>query len=211
MFDMALSELSRATVGVVSSVLFAGSCTSALDPVQQLAAASRAVDQWVARHPTEWAVSLGGERALVRPEFSFSCSQGGKNNFVALTYESAGTEIDFYFTCPLGPTATVEDLRSAFAFAVLTRLPHGIKTPGWRFSVRTPSSHVRDVVTFEATGNGGVRVHIDAPLYAVWGMNLHPSCEIMDAPAPPGCEVFREHRIPLRLTLQARIDGSQLE
>lgn len=209
---MTRSELSRATIGLVTSVLFAGSCTSTLDPVQQLAAANRAVDQWVARHPTEWAVTLGGERTLYRPESSTSCAQGGKNNLVALTYESADTEIDFHFTCPLGPTAGVDDLRAAFAFAVLTRLPHGIETPGWRFRLLTPSSHVRDLVTFQTEGNGGFRIFIDTPLYAVWGMSLHPSCKApADAPTPPGCWVVREHPIPLRLTLQARLDGSELE
>ncbi|MEX1112912.1 MAG: hypothetical protein WED32_00450, partial [Patescibacteria group bacterium] len=70
--DMTRSELWWATIGLASSMLFAGSCTSTLDPVQQFAAANRAVGQWVARHPTEWAVSLGGERTLFRPEFSTS-------------------------------------------------------------------------------------------------------------------------------------------
>ena len=209
---MTRSELSCATIGLVSLALFAGSCMSTLDPVQQLAAANRAVDQWVARHPTEWAVSLGGERTLYRPESSTSCSQGGKNNLVALTYESADTEINFHFTCPLGATAGVDDLQAAFAFAVLDRLPHGIETPGWRFHVRTPTSSVSDVVTFEATGSGGVSIRIDTPLYTVWGENLHPRCAgIADAPSAPGCYVFREHRIPLRMTLQARVDGSELE
>lgn len=209
---MTRSELSSATIGVVSLVLFAGSCASALDPVQQLAAANRAVDEWVARHPTEWSVSLGGERALFRPEVSRSCSQGGNNNFVTLRYESADTEIDFHFTCPLGPTAGVDELRVAFAFAVHTELPHGIETPGWRFRLLTPSSHVRDLVTFEPEGNGGVRIFIDTPLYAIGGISLHPSCQPpADGPTPPGCAVSREHPVPLRVTLQARLDGSELE
>lgn len=209
--DMTRFELSRVTIGLVSSVVFAGSCTSTLDPLQQFAAANRAVDQWVGRHPTEWAVSPRSERTLYRPEFSTSCSQGGKNNLVTLTYESADTEIDLYFTCPLGPTAGVDELRASFAFAVLTELPHGIDVPGWRFTLYTPTSHVRDGVTFEAAGNG-VRIRIDTPLYAIGGISLHPSCQPpADAPTPPGCYVHREHGIPLRVTLQALLDGSELE
>lgn len=205
------SRLSGATIGLVSSVLFAGSCTSTLDPLQQVAVANRAVDQWVARHPTEWTVSLG-ERTLFRPEVSRSCSQGGTNNFVRLRYESADTEIDFFFTCPLGPTAGVDELRAAFAFAVLTELPHGIEMPGWRFALFTPTSSVREVVTFEPAGNGRVRIFVDTPLYAVRGVSLHRSCEApADAPLPPGCWVLREHAIPLRVTLHARLDGSELE
>lgn len=208
---MTRRELSCATIGLVSSVLFAGSCTSSLDPVQQLAAANRAVDQWVARHPTEWAVSLG-ERTLYRSEFSTSCAQGGKNNLVALTYAAADTEIDFFFSCPLGPTASIDDLRAAFAFVVPTRLPHGVHLPGWTFKLYTPTSSVRETVTFEPVADGGIRIHIDTPLYAIAGRSLHPSCESpADAPAPAGCYVSREHRIPLRPTLRARIDGSALE
>lgn len=207
---MSRPKLSGATIGLVSAVLFASSCTSTLDPLQQFAAANRAVDQWVARHPTEWTVSLG-ERTLFRPEVSRSCSQGGNNNLVRLRYESADTEIDFHFTCPLGPTAGVDELRAAFAFVVLTELPHGIETPGWRFTLYTPTSSVSDGVTFDAAGNG-IRIRIDTPLYAIGGISLHPSCELRaDAPAPPGCALSREHAIPLRLTLQVRLDGSELE
>lgn len=209
---MTSSEPVRTTMGLLAAVVFAGSCTSTMDPVQQFAAANRAVEQWVASHPTEWAVTLGGERTLFRPEFSTSCSQGGKNNLVALTFESAEAEITFYFTCPLGSTAAVDDLRATFAFAVLDRLPHGIETPGWRFFLYTPTSSVRDVVTFDPGANGSVRIFIDTPLYAIGGMSQHPSCQApADAPSPPGCSLLREHRIPLRLTLRARLDGSALQ
>ena len=131
---------------------------------------------------------------------------------VRLRYESADTEIDFHFTCPLGPSAGVDELRAAFAFAVLTELPHGIEIPGWHFALFTPTSSVREVVTFEPAENGGVRIFVDTPLYAVRGVSLHRSCEApADAPLPPGCWVLREHPIPLRVTVQARLDGSELE
>lgn len=208
---MIRSDLTSATIGVVASMLIAG-CSSALDPVQQLAAANRAVDEWVARHPTEWAASVSGERTLFRPEFSTSCSQGGKNNLVALTYASGDTEIDFYFTCPLGPTASIEELRSAFAFVVLTRLPHGVRVPGWTFVLRTPTSSVEEAVTFEPAASGSIRIGIDTPLYAISGRSLDPSCQgPLDAPASAECYVTREHAIPLRVTLRARLDGSELQ
>lgn len=210
--DMKRSELSRATIGLISSLLFAGSCTSTLDPAQQAAAAKRAVDEWVAQHPSGWAVSLGSEAALARPEFSTPCSQGGKNNLVTLRFAPVATEIDLFFSCPLGPTATVDDLRSAFAFAVLTRLPHGINAPGWRFTLHTPTTHVTDVVTFVTAEDGRLNITIETPLYAVSGRSLSESCEVpADAPSPPECFVLREHQIPLRLVLRAPLDGAALQ
>ena len=209
---MIRSSVSRATILLAVVLIGGSSCTSTLDPVRQLAAANRAVDDWVADHPTGWWVSLGTERALFRPDFSTSCSQGGKNNLVTLRFAPVATEIDLFFSCPLGPTATVDELRSAFAFAVLTELPHGINAPGWRFNLRTPTTHVTDVVTFVTAEDGRLNITIETPLYAVSGRSLSESCEVpADAPSPPECFLLREHPIPLRLLLRAPFDGSALQ
>lgn len=189
----------------------AASCDGPTDPQSEFAAADRAVDRWVERHRDGWTVSLDANGPLKRPEWSKSCARNPESGFTALRYAAAGTEIDLFFRCPLGPAARAEDLAAAFSHVVLQELPHGIESSGWRFRVLTPSSSVDGEVTFTRPAPGRLRIGIATPLYAVSGHSVRPACEPpADAPSPEGCYLVREHRAPLRLTLAVPFDGTEL-
>ena len=175
--------------------------------------AARAVERWVAAHPTEWVVSLATAVPLARPAWSPPCSANPPSGFAVVRFEAQGTEIDLAFRCPIGPGAGdgAAVLQSRFAFVVLDRLPHGIRVPGWEFRVLTPSSSIASGVTFADVGGGRVRVTIETPLYAVYGRDTRPACEPpADGPMAPECWVSRTHAVPLRLTLVAPILAATL-
>lgn len=205
----------RAAVAAVwLCALFAtASCADLItDPESEFEAANRAVDRWVAAHPDNWLLNLVGTRPPARPSWSRPCSQNPESGFVTLRHASGATEIDLAFRCPLGRTASVQDLRAAFAYAVLESLPHAIQSRGWRFQVLTPSSSISEVVTFSSPAPGRLHVVIQTPLFAVYGHSVRPSCQPpADAPSPPGCYLQREHRIPLHLTLTVPFDPAALE
>lgn len=185
-------------------------------PVEVSALSSRdhareAAEAWTRRHPAEWRLDLATRRPLARPTFSPSCSAGSPSGFAIVRHETADTEIDLAFRCPIGPGDGAAVLQERFAFAVLGRLPHGIAVPGWVFGVLTPTSSIATGVTFADAGGGRVRVRIDTPLFAVQGVDTRPSCvPPADSSMPPACYVSREHSVPLRLTLVAPISTATL-
>lgn len=170
-----------------------------------------AIDAFVLRHPAAWRLDLSTGRPLARPSFSPQCAAGSPSGFVMVRHETADTEIDLAFRCPIGAGDGAAALQERFAFAVLGRLPHGMSVRGWVFSVLTPSSSIDAGVTFVDAGNGRVRVTIDTPLYAVQGVDTRPSCvPPADSSMPAACYVSREHRVPLTLTLTAPISTATL-
>lgn len=195
-------------VALVCVLLVTTACNSITGPKSEFAAANRAVNRWVQRHPNGWALNLGGDRALTRPEWAKPCAHNADSGFAVLRYASGGMEIDLFFPCPLDATSRVEDLAAAFSHVVLQELPHGITSRGWRFHVSTPSSSVSEKVPFSAPAPGRLLVTIQTPLYAVYGHSTRSSCQPpADAPSPEDCYLQREHRIPLSLNLAVPFHG----
>ena len=181
-------------------------------PRDELAAATRAIDRWVAQHPDEWRVTLVGKAPLTRPEWSVPCDQDPHSGMTVLQYRAGGAELQLGFRCPVAEAGGAEDLAAAFAYAALDALPHGIESSGWEFRVQTPSSSVQEGVTFRAVEAGRLLVTIETPLYAVYGHSTRPACQPpADAPSPQGCYLSVEHRIPLKLVLSVPFTGSELE
>jgi hypothetical protein len=168
--------------------------------------ADEVVDAFVRRHAAGWRLDLATERPLARPSFSPPCSGGSPSGFVMVRHETADTEIDLAFRCPIGVGDGAAALQEHFAFAVLGRLPHGMSARGWVFRVLTPTSSIERVVTFADARDGRVRVTIETPLFAVQGVDTRPSCvPPADGSMPDACYVSREHPVPLTLTLTAPI------
>ncbi|HEU0014087.1 MAG TPA: hypothetical protein VFQ45_10410 [Longimicrobium sp.] len=191
-------------------LLMAFSCEEPLTPEEEYAEAQRVVDWWVAMHPDGWDVDLSGW-PLQRPEWSKPCSQNPPMGTVVLRYFATNTEIDLHFRCPLGASSTAQDLAAAFQFAVLTHLPHGLLSSGWKFEMLTPTSSISEGVTFPAPGPRQLLVDIDTRLYAVYGQSVRKACEPpQDAPALEGCYLSRQHSIPLRIRMSATFDAYEL-
>jgi hypothetical protein len=196
---------------VVVAVLTVSGCGNVTQPEFEYAAAQHAVERWVEQHQGGWSLTLRSSRVLTRPEWSRPCADSPDSGFTTLRHATAGTEIDLLFRCPVGPGASVDELAAAFAFVVLQELPHGIRSPGWRFRVLTPSSSISEQVTFSTTAAGRMRVEIETPLYAVHGHSEREACRPMvDGPSAEGCYLGREHRVPLSLTLEVPFQGSEL-
>ena len=168
--------------------------------------ADEAVEAWIRRHPAEWRLGLATNTPLARPAWSPPCSANPASGFVTVRHETADTEIDLAFRCPVDARGGAAALQASFAFAVLQRLPHGIAAPGWTFTVLTPSSSISSGVTFADAPNGRILATIDTPLYAIHGQRAGADCRPpADAPMPVGCYLQRVHQVPLRLTLLAPI------
>jgi hypothetical protein len=193
-------------------VLLVGGCSDDVLFPREAAGAGFAVSQWIHRNADGWRVHLDSPRPLTRPEWSVPCAENPPSGFVTLRYATRSTEIDLMFRCPVDGSASVADLDEAFAFAVLSRLPHGIQVPGWDVRVLTPSSHVQHEVAFSRDASGRMRVAVQTPLYAVYAYSRRSECEPpVHGPSPEGCYVIREHRVPLDLTLVAPFTGAELE
>jgi hypothetical protein len=196
---------------LLAVALLAGSCGGVAEPAVEKATAERAADRWLRDHPSEWVVNVTGARALTRPAWSRPCDQDPPNGFTALQYKEGQTDLLLFFRCPVGIVSTAEDVSRAFGFAVLDSLPHGIRASGWEFVVRTPASSVYDEVNFSSPSPGRLQVRIDTPLHGLYGRSTRPACEPpADAPMAEECHLFREHRIPLRLTLTVPFSGTEL-
>ncbi len=188
-------------------LLLAAGCSGITDVDAEYDTARRAAEQWTARHPREWSLQLSG-RPLEPTPWSRPCVANG---FVSLRFRADDTEVDLYFRCPVGSARDARELQAAFSHVALGRLPHGIRAPGWRFDVLTPSTSFSEGVVFEVPSSGRMRISIETPLYAVHGRSTRPECEPpADAPMAEGCYLSREHRIPLRLRMEAEYDPSML-
>jgi hypothetical protein len=192
-------------------LLLAAGCSSGItDTGAEYDAARRAAERWTAQHPREWSLELSGA-ALTPTPWSQPCSRIAAGGLVSLRFAADDTEVDLYFRCPVGGARDARELQAAFSHVALGRLPHGIRAPGWRFDVLTPSSSFSEGVVFEVPASGRMRISIETPLYAVSGRSTRPECEPpADAPMAEGCYLTREHRIPLRLRIDAAYDPSAL-
>lgn len=201
----------RALNLVALPALLAAGCAGPVDPQSEFAAAERAAERWLARHPDGWTLRIDATRALHRPEWSKPCSANPESGFTVLRHRAGGTEIDLLFRCPAGADDDVQALDAALAYVVLQELPHGIATRGWRFRVATPTSSIDSGFSLAQTPTGRLALHIETPLHAVLGNSERATCQPpADAPYPPGCSLIREHRVPLRLTLTVPRDLSAL-
>lgn len=195
---------------VLPLLLAAGCSFGIVDSGAEYHSARRAAERWTARHPREWSLELSGEPLALTP-WSRPCAQNPPSGFAALRFVADETEVDLFFRCPVGDPRDVRELRAALSHVALHRLPHGIRSPGWRFDVLTPSSSFSEGVTLEVPAPGRVRISIETPLYAVAGRSKRPECEPpMDAPMAEGCYLTREHRIPLRLRIETGYDPAVL-
>ena len=59
-----------------------------------------------------------------------------------------------YFDCSITAATTLDQIREAYRFVVLNKLPHGIQVPGWTFIILTPVSSFKDEVTFVSWSGG---------------------------------------------------------
>ena len=189
-------------------LLLAAGCSAGItDAGAEYDAARRAAERWTARHPREWSLELGG-RALTPTPWSRPCAQSPAGGLVSLRFADDDTEVDLYFRCP---AEDARELQAAFSHVALSRLPHGIRAPGWRFDVLTPSTSFSEGVELQVPSAGRMRISIETPLYAVSGRSTRPACAPpADAPMAEGCYLTREHRVPRRLPIAATHDPSTL-
>jgi hypothetical protein len=194
---------------LVLPLLLAAGCSGIVDAEAEYDTARRAAERWTSRHPREWSLALSGGPLAPAP-WSKPCAQT-QSGFVALRFTADDTEVDLFFRCPVDAAGEARGLKAAFSHVVLQRLPHGIRSPGWRFDVLTPSSSFREGVVLEVPSSGRMRISIETPLYAVAGRSTRPGCEPpADAPMAEECHLTREHRIPLRLRIDAGYDPAAL-
>ncbi|HEU0014088.1 MAG TPA: hypothetical protein VFQ45_10415 [Longimicrobium sp.] len=195
-----------------ASLLMATSCEQPMSPEEEYVRAQATVARWVNLHPDAWETELSGW-PLKRPGSSAPCRQNPPAGTVVLRYGLPQTEIDLHFRCPLDASSTAQDLAAAFQFAVLTRLPHGMWSPGWEYELLTPTSTITEGVAFPTpTGPRQLRVEIRTPMYAIHARSTRPSCQPpQDAPAIEGCYLSRPHGIPLRISMTVEFRASALE
>lgn len=196
---------------LASACALAG-CSDPLSPAGEFAAANKAVEAWIAAHPAEWSISALGSQTPQRPAWSEPCSASPPSGFVALDASAGATRLQLFFRCPVAAPATAAVLQAAFSHVVLERLPHGLAVPNWSFTVQTPSSSFSEGVTFSAPASGRLHIAIETQLYGIYGYSERASClPPADGPSPEGCDLFREHRIPLALSLTVPWAGSGLQ
>ena len=200
-------------VGVALSAgcaLVVGSCDQSLSPAEEYERAVQALDAFVAQ-------TAGGVSYSASSAEPFKLFQGAntcvspKNGYTALQFPSGAVDVVLDFTCPMWSNATVADLRATFAFAVVEGAPGTLASPHFQYGLYTPASSFRDTVEFTQTGEGLV-ISIRTPLYAVWGRSTRATCipPLDGGSALEGCSVFREHRVPLHLTLAVPVNFSAL-
>ncbi|HEY0714333.1 MAG TPA: hypothetical protein VGF45_16745, partial [Polyangia bacterium] len=160
-------------------------------------------DRWADEHKSGWELTVDErdpQRALA---FASSGSCPTTSGFTTVKYTAPGYAVALGFRCLSKRPTTLESLREAFGYAVLEELPHGIEVPGWKFEVSTPSSSVKEGVTFTSFAEGRLSLRIVTPLLSVRGTSEdRDACPLIaDAALPPQCFVDRRLGIPLTLTM----------
>lgn len=202
----------RATFRLLAAgTLMLAGCRDPLSPAEELAAATDAVDGWIAARPTAWSVSAVGARAPQRAEWSDACSASPVSGLVALEANAGATRLLVFFRCPVVAPASAAGLQAAFSHVVLDRLPHGLAVPNWTFAARTPSSSFSDGVSFSSPASGRLRIAIATELHGLYGQSERPACApLADGPSLERCYLFREHRVPLAVSVTVPWTGAEL-
>jgi hypothetical protein len=203
--------LNRAALLTLCAFVSTG-CSDPLSPSEEFSAAVEAAERWAVARPTVWNVAATGTREPRRTEWSEPCSAAPASGFVAVEARAGSTRLLIFFRCAESAFATAADLQDAFSHVVLEDLPHGLSVPNWRFTVQTPVSSFSEGVSFSAPSAGRIRIQIDTALYGVYGHSKRASCiPPADGPSAPTCYLFREHRIPLALTMTVPWSGRALD
>lgn len=169
-----------------------------------------AAESWTAAHPLSWSVVTSSTQAPRRTSWSQPCSANPPSGFVALNVQTATTRVTVFFRCPVTSARTAAELRDTFNHIVLEELPHGLAVPNWSFEVLTPASSLFSGVSFFDQVGGRVRIQVETPLYAIYGHSSRRTCTPpADGESAPSCYVFREHAIPLTLSVSVPFDGSE--
>ncbi len=116
-----------------------------------------------------------------------------------------------YFDCSITAATTLDQIREAYRFVVLNKLPHGIQVPGWTFIILTPVSSFKDGVTFVSWSGGQLVLSLETPLYYLLGQSTIDACKVpADSVGPSCCIVGREICTTLSLSLSAPFAPSTL-
>jgi len=197
---------------LAAGALILGGCRDPLSPAGEFAAATEAVDAWTAARPNAWSISAVGARAPQRAEWSKGCSASPVSGLVALEASAGATRLLLFFRCPAVEHASAAALQAAFSHVVLDELPHGLAVSNWSFSARTPSSSFSDGVLFSSPSSGRLRIAIATELYGLFGHSERPSCvPPADGPSLEGCYLFREHHVPLAVSVTVPWTGAELQ
>lgn len=171
-----------------------------------------AAESWVRVHPAGWTVALRASDAVYRPSWTPSCSDAASNGYVSLRMSDGPTEVELAFRCPLGPSATLEDLAQQFRFAIPASLPTGLRSPRWSFRAALIDGAVYEDVQFSKDASGALHITVVARLAGIFARNENGACddeaanlerEVVDS-RPLGdtdCRIVRRHRVPVRLEL----------
>lgn len=164
------------------------------------------VDLWAMQHPASWSFSISTtDPALrfARPIWQRPCGPE-TNNLTEAAFDNGETAIVVFFDCSIAGATTLDQIRAAYRFVSLDKLPHQIQVPDWTFHIDTPVSSFRDGVTFVSWSGGQLTLSIETPLYDVWGKSTLASCTApADGPLPACCVVFSQICTTLSLSLSA--------
>lgn len=209
---MLASTIRPTALFLAAAALTLGGCRDPVSPEGEFAEAREAVGAWVAARPSAWSISAVGTRAPQRAVWSAPCSASPPSGFVAIEASAGATRLQLYFRCPIAAPASAAALQSAFSHVGLDELPHELTVSNWSFTAQTPSSSFSEGVQFSAPSPGRLRIAVATQLYGIRGQSVRPSCvPPADAPSPEGCYLFREHRIPLTLTLTVPWTGAEFQ
>lgn len=183
------------------AALMTAACSEATSPSDEKRAAEMAMLRWVVQHPEGWTIELESESQLSYADWSGPCDENAGDP-VALHTPMEEAEILLFFNCPLPPQPTSSDLAAAFSHLVVGSLPHGIRSTGWTFLARIPSSAVTEKVTFDSPVPSRLQASVQTTLHSIWGKSTRPLCQPpADGPYPEGCTLNLEHRVPLEISL----------
>lgn len=103
------------------------------DPEYDQAVSS--VDLWAMQHPASWPVAISTtDPALrfVRPSWQGPCGPA-TGNLTTASFDNGETALYVLFDCSIAGATTLDQIRAAFRFVVLNKLPHEIQVLGWIF------------------------------------------------------------------------------
>lgn len=192
----------RALAVALGVVCTAASCDAELlSPEFERVAAERAALDFVSRHRDVWRVDVRGTDSPAVLEVNRACNAPGDSGLNALLLSGGGARVTLYLDCAVAAGASATELSAALAFVAIEELPHGIASPGWKFRVLSPSTTIADGVTIDVA-RGRSTVHIDTPLFAVFGYSERPRCQPpQDSFRTNDCFLQHSFDVPLRLSL----------